>query len=56
MNKHLSLVVTILTLTLVLYGLPAAADEPDRARDLGIPFAGTPGPLNSITDLSLIHI
>ena len=30
-----------------------------RARDLGLPFPGTPGPLNAITDvpgLSLIHI
>jgi len=25
--------------------------ESDRARDLGIPFAGEPGPLNTITDV-----
>ena len=56
MNKHVSLVVTILTLTLVLDGVPAAADEPDRARDLGIPFEGTSGPLNSITDIAGIEV
>ncbi len=28
-----------------------AADDPPRARDLGIPFDGTPGPLNAITDV-----
>ena len=56
MNQPLSLVVAILTLTLVLHGLPAAAGEPDRARDLGIPFEGTPGPLNSITDIAGIEV
>jgi D-aminopeptidase len=33
----------------------AAADAPahkDRARDLGVPFDGTPGPLNAITDVA----
>lgn len=28
-----------------------AADDTPRARDLGIPFDGTPGPLNAITDV-----
>lgn len=28
-----------------------AADDAPRARDLGIPFDGTPGPLNAITDV-----
>src|SRR5712672_4542737 len=27
-----------------------------RARDLGVPFDGTPGPLNSITDISGITV
>jgi len=31
--------------------LPLVADEPARARDLGIPFDGTPGPWNAITDV-----
>src|SRR5262245_5304442 len=29
-----------------------SADTPVRARDLGVPFTGTPGPLNAITDVS----
>ena len=28
-----------------------AADAPPRARDLGVPFDGAPGPLNAITDV-----
>ncbi|HLJ38527.1 MAG TPA: P1 family peptidase, partial [Steroidobacteraceae bacterium] len=32
------------------YGAEAAPHE--RARDLGIPFDGTPGPLNAITDIA----
>ena len=27
-----------------------------RARDLGIPFNGTPGPLNAITDLAGLEV
>lgn len=29
---------------------------PIRARDLGLPFAGDPGPLNAITDIAGIHV
>ena len=44
---------------------PVMAQQEERARDLGVPFDGSPGPLNAITDvsgvrvahtLSLIHI
>jgi L-aminopeptidase/D-esterase-like protein len=34
----------------------AAAQEAPRARDLGIPFEGTPGPLNSITDVKGVEV
>ena len=34
----------------ILGGLAAAQGKP-RARDLGVPFDGTPGPLNAITDV-----
>ena len=27
-----------------------------RARDLGIPFSGTPGPLNAITDVAGVEV
>lgn len=33
----------------------SAADQP-RARDLGIPFDGTPGPLNAITDVAGVTV
>jgi len=29
-----------------------AAQKVVRARDLGVPFEGTPGPLNAITDVA----
>src|SRR5215831_10505673 len=35
---------------LLASALASAADKP-RARDLGVPFDGTPGPLNAITDV-----
>jgi len=34
----------------------AAADPKPRARDLGIPFDGTPGPRNAITDVAGIEV
>jgi D-aminopeptidase len=36
-------------------GASAAAETP-RARDLGVPFEGTPGPLNSITDVAGVEV
>src|SRR5579872_3631455 len=38
---------------LFLLGAPALAQ---RARDLGVPFDGTPGPLNAITDIAGIEV
>jgi L-aminopeptidase/D-esterase-like protein len=32
------------------------ADQPIRARNLGIPFDGTPGPLNAITDVNGVEV
>src|ERR1700741_1004233 len=46
--------VAILTLGLMASGVAGAADPPahkPRAPDLGVPFDGTPGPLNAITDV-----
>jgi L-aminopeptidase/D-esterase-like protein len=40
---------------LLTAGLTAAAQRP-RARDLGIPFYGTPGPLNAITDVKGVEV
>ena len=40
---------------LALAAGPAAAAAP-RARDLGIPFDGVPGPLNAITDVAGVTV
>ena len=43
--------------TLALIGLVFLATQADaRARDLGIPFEGTPGPLNAITDIPGVEV
>ncbi|MGE5726669.1 MAG: P1 family peptidase [Acidobacteriota bacterium] len=34
----------------------AFAQNPPRARDLGVPFDGTPGPLNAITDVAGVQV
>ncbi|WP_160287260.1 DmpA family aminopeptidase [Pseudomonas knackmussii] len=39
----------------LLFSLAAAADAP-RARDLGVPFEGTPGKLNAITDIPGVEV
>ena len=40
-----------LTLTLTLAFATAVSAADPRARDLGVPFDGQPGPLNAITDV-----
>jgi len=41
---------------LALLALAAATQADGRARDLGIPFEGTPGPLNAITDVPGVRV
>jgi L-aminopeptidase/D-esterase-like protein len=36
--------------------IPCAAQTSPRARDLGVPFDGTPGPLNAITDVKGVEV
>jgi len=44
-------------LLLLFPGLPCIAQQrTPRARDLGVPFEGTPGPLDSITDVAGIEV
>lgn len=43
------------TMMLLMANISAAATEP-RARDLGIPFPGTAGPLNAITDVAGVSV
>ena len=46
---------TTALLLLICTALPASAQNP-RARDLGIPFEGTPGALNAITDVAGVEV
>ncbi|MEK7380021.1 MAG: P1 family peptidase [Gemmatimonadota bacterium] len=41
---------------LVFASVPLAAAQQPRARDLGIPLEGQPGPLNSITDVAGVEV
>ena len=43
-------------LLLIAGPLTALADNHPRARDLGIPFEGQPGPLNAITDVEGVEV
>lgn len=48
-------VVTFFLLTIGLASLAVAQSKP-RARDLGVVFEGTPGPLNAITDVAGVEV
>src|SRR2546422_2994676 len=43
-------------LVLLFFSQFALAQVKPRARDLGIPFEGTPGPLNAITDVQGVEV
>jgi D-aminopeptidase len=45
-----------LILTLIVAFATSAAQAGPRARDLGVPFDGTPGPLNAITDVAGVTV
>lgn len=47
---------TSIPLVLLLLPPMASAQAKPRARDLGIPFDGTPGPLNTITDVKGVAV
>ena len=47
----MSRVAVLLSLLLSLLGSLTASGAEPRARDLGVPFDGVPGPLNAITDV-----
>ncbi len=51
------LILTGLTILAALSPWPGlAAEAKPRARDLGVPFEGTPGPLNAITDVPGVEV
>ena len=41
---------------LLLFSVAALGQSKPRARDLGVPFDGTPGPLNAITDVAGVEV
>lgn len=43
-------------ISFILISFFVLADTKPRARDLGIPFDGTPGPLNAITDIAGVEV
>jgi D-aminopeptidase len=56
MSPVYALALAVLTLSLASTpGLAQTHAEP-RARDLGVPFDGTPGPLNAITDVAGVEV
>jgi L-aminopeptidase/D-esterase-like protein len=46
----------LVSLGVLLAANGAAAQSKPRARDLGVPFDGTPGPLNAITDVASVEV
>ena len=54
LRPPLAFVLSLLFASMTLAQTPAAA--PVRARDLGVPFDGIPGPLNAITDVSGVEV
>jgi L-aminopeptidase/D-esterase-like protein len=55
MTGHFFLTSTTIIAVLALAQLGSGQTKP-RARDLGVPFDGTPGPLNAITDVRGIEV
>ena len=55
MTKYRLVSVAALTIILAMAQLASSQTKP-RARDLGVPFDGTPGPLNAITDVKGIEV
>jgi D-aminopeptidase len=54
-SRSLLCVGMVLGLALVLHAQEKSTAKP-RARDLGVPFDGTPGPFNAITDVSGVAV
>src|SRR5216117_4351805 len=55
MNRcALSLPVTLIVA--LIMSINASAQSKPRARDLGVPLDGTPGPLNAITDVKGVEV
>jgi L-aminopeptidase/D-esterase-like protein len=55
-KAHRHGITALLGLVLALPAAEIASAETTRARDLGIPFVGQPGPLNAITDVAGVEV
>lgn len=55
-SSRLSITLACVVLALLGWAAAASAQDGPRARDLGVPFEGTPGPLNAITDVAGIEV
>lgn len=53
---HFGGAAALLVASLLAAASPVLAQQKARARDLGVPFDGTPGPLNAITDVSGVRV
>src|SRR5213595_1439671 len=54
--RHSMKLVFLMTCGLLLASGSSRAQKPQRARDFGIPFEGTPGPLDAITDVAGVEV
>jgi L-aminopeptidase/D-esterase-like protein len=56
MKKGSAIKQAILVAVAFVFAMPSIAPAGSRARDLGIPFDGTPGPNNAITDVAGVEV
>ena len=56
MTKHRLIFIIIAFISSLLFSQLSSGQSKPRARDLGVPFVGTPGTLNSITDVKGIEV
>lgn len=56
MRTHFCIYGFILAISIFVTSAFADTSEAARARDLGIPFEGQPGPLNAITDVAGVEV
>ena len=52
----LSRTIWVAALLFCCLSVSVAAEHKPRARDLGVPFDGNPGPLNAITDVKGVEV
>lgn len=56
MKAKLDSKLIVICITLAIFTLNAGGQAKPRARDLGVPFDGTPGALNAITDVKGVEV